>query len=114
VARAALSGPFAPVPVRIRLQQSPRILLVQDGSPQPGHPAFALGQPFGHAKRLVNPDDLLQIALGIVAKCSTHLVSSAAHRTFSFVSRRANPSKVPVWNAVPDCRKSDARPRISA
>jgi len=72
---------------------SARILLVQDGCREAGHGAFAPGQPFGHAKRLVNPDDLLQIALGIVAKCGTHVLSSPAHRLLSFVSLRANHSK---------------------
>tara|TARA_R110001606_G_scaffold10442_1_gene45343 strand:+ start:5824 stop:6180 length:357 start_codon:yes stop_codon:yes gene_type:complete len=93
VARTALSGLFAPVPFRIILQQRARILFVQDGCPQPCHGTFALGQPFGHAKRLVDPDDFLQYASGIVAKCDTHVLSSAAHRIPSFVSRHTNRSK---------------------
>jgi hypothetical protein len=93
VARPALTALIAPGPVRIIIQQRARILLVQDDYPEAGSDAFAPGQAFGHAKRFVNPDNLLQIALGIVAKSGTHVLSSAAHRIPSFASRPTNRSK---------------------
>jgi hypothetical protein len=89
-----------------------------------------LGQAFGHTKRLVDPDDFLQFALGVVAKRSADFLSSAPHRILSCVSRKVfravvrftfsgtnlfrrvatpQPVKVPVWDAAPERRKTGAR-----